>query len=140
MWFTLGVYPLTLKTGDIVFQESDNIILNCTYHTDSRELISYGGIRWQKQIGYEFKDIAIFSTLGGFEPFIVKEMGPLYNNRIELIGPNQTSLSAMMIIKHPLCSDQGVYQCRIRYFSGSNSLETQTSRSIVVFKGNSLFG
>lgn len=138
MWFTLGVYPLTLKTGDVFFQESDSIILNCTYHTDSTIYISDGDIRWQKQIGYEFKDIAMFSPPGRVGPFIVTEMEPLYNNRIELIGPN-TSLSAVMIIKHHICSDQGVYQCRIRYFNGY-SLETKTSRSIVVFQGISLFG
>lgn len=138
MWLTLGVYPLTLTTGDVIFQQSDSIILNCTYHADSTEYISDRDIRWQKQIGYEFKDIAIFSPPGRAGPFIVKEMEPLYNNRIELIGPN-TSLSAVMVIKHPLCSDKGVYQCRIDYFN-SNSLETQTSRSIEVLNGNSLFG
>lgn len=106
---------------------------------DNTVYISDRDIRWQKQIGYEFKDIAIFSPSGRVGPFIVMEMEPLYNNRIELIGPN-TLLSAAMIIKHPLCSDQGVYQCWIDYFSGS-SLKThvQTSRSIVVFKGNSFF-
>lgn len=138
MWLTLGVYPLSLTTGDVIFQQSDSIILNCTFHTDSTEDISERDIRWQKQIGYEFKDIALFSPPGRAGPFIVKEMEHLYNNRIELIGPN-TSLSAVMIIKHPLCSDQGVYQCRINYFK-SNLLATQTSRSIVVFKGISLFG
>lgn len=138
MWLTLGVYPLTLTTGDVIFQQNDSIILNCTCHADSKEDISDMDIRWQKQIGYEFKDIAFFSPPGRAGPFFFNEMEPLYNNRIELIGPN-TSLSAVMIIKHHLCSDQGVYQCRIRYFN-DNSVETQTSRSIVVFKGNSLFG
>lgn len=133
MWLTLGVYPLTLTTGDVIFQQSDSVILNCTYHTDSTDYISDRDIRWQKQIGYEFKDIAVFSPPGGVGPFIVMEMEPLYINRIELIASN-TLLSAVMIIKHPLCSDQGVYQCRIDNFNGY-SLATQTS-SIVVFKGN----
>lgn len=136
MWLTLGVYPLTLTTGDVIFQQSDSIIFNCTYHTDSTDCISDRDIRWQKQIGYEFKDIAVFSPPGGVGPFIDMEMEPLYINRIELIAPN-TLLSAVMIIKHPLCSDQGVYQCRIDNFFNGYSLETQTSRSIVVFKGNS---
>lgn len=94
------------------------------------------GIRWQKQIDDQFKDIAVFSSWGSL-PFIAWEMQPSYSNRTELIAPD-TVPSAVMIIKYPLCSDQGVYQCLIEYFSYSN-YNIRTSRSIVTFKGNYVF-
>lgn len=134
--FSLGVSPLTLKTEDVLFQKTDIIVLNCTWHKDSMENIAPHGIRWQKQIGDQFKDIAVFSFSWG-SPFIVRDMQPFYSNRTELIAPDTLS-SAVMIIKDPLCSDQGVYQCLIEYFSYSN-YNIRTSRSIVTFKGNYVF-
>lgn len=94
------------------------------------------GIRWQKQIDDQFEDIAVFSSWGP-RPFIAWEMQPSYSNRTELIAPD-TVPSAVMIIKDPLCSDQGVYQCWIEYISYSN-YNIRTSRSIVTFKGNYVF-
>lgn len=134
----IGVYLLTLKTEDVIFPESTSIILNCTYHKDNIEQIIDTHIRWQKLIDGEFKDIAVFSPPGGLESFITTDMQDLYSNRTYLIAPN-TLLSAVMIIKEPLCGDKGVYQCWVKYFSYSNGLsQIQTSRSIVKFKGNSL--
>lgn len=122
-----------MKTEDVVFEEGDTIILNCTYDKDIQEEIPTRGIRWQKQIDEYFEDIALFSPPGGPEPFISKAMQSLYSNRAELISPN-ILLSAVMII-NPLCSDQGVYQCRIEYFSKSSE-KVQTSGSVVKFKCN----
>lgn len=136
--FSLGVSPLTLKTEDVLFQKTDIIVLNCSWDMESMEDIHIRsrGIRWQKQIDDQFKDIAVFSSWGSL-PFIAWEMQPSYSNRTELIAPD-TVPSAVMIIKYPLCSDQGVYQCLIEYFSYSN-YNIRTSRSIVTFKGNYVF-
>lgn len=131
--FSLGVSPLTLKTEDVLFQKTDIIVLNCTWDMESMEDIPRHGIRWQKQIGDQFKNIAVFSFSWG-SPFIVRDMQPFYSNRTELIA-SDTVPSAVMIIKDPLCSDQGVYQCWIEYII-SYSYKRQTSRSIVAFRGN----
>lgn len=126
---------MILQTDDVVanLQENNNIILNCTYEKDIKDHIGDNYIRWQKQIGGIFKDIAIFSPPGGLKPFIQKEMGPLYNNRTELIAPN-TSLAAVLIIKNPFCSDGGIYQCRVEYFYDTLPKE-ETSSSVVSFNG-----
>lgn len=136
----LGVYLLNLKTEDVIFQDSDSIILNCTYYKDSIEYIIDRNIRWQKLIGDEFKDIAAFSPPWGPEPFILKDMQHLYSNRTELLAPYTSSLSVVMIIKEPLCSDKGVYRCWVNYFSYSDGLsKIQISRSVVKLKGNYVF-
>lgn len=62
--FSLGVSPLTLKTEDVLFQKTDIIVLNCTWDMESMENILLRGIRWQKQIDDQFKDIAVFSSWG----------------------------------------------------------------------------
>nr|XP_034316384.1 uncharacterized protein LOC117685911 [Crassostrea gigas]XP_034316385.1 uncharacterized protein LOC117685911 [Crassostrea gigas] len=132
--FISSISSLTLKTEDVVFEEGDNIILNCTYYKDIQEHILSGGIRWQKQIDDYFKDIALYSPPGGLYPFFAKEMWPLYMNRTKLMAPN-ISLSAVMNIEDPICSDQGVYRCWIKYLS-DNSVKLQTSGSVVKFKSN----
>lgn len=126
---------MTLQTKDVVTisQEDNSIVLNCTYHKESNEEISNRNIRWQKQIGDKFKDIAMFSLPGGPSPVVVKEMQPLYDNRTELIAPNST-LAAVLIIKNPVCSDEGIYQCKIVYFS-DDSEKNQTSSSVVELEG-----
>lgn len=133
-WFLSGISSLTLKTEDVIFEEGDIIILNCTYHKNSIEDIFSRSIRWQKLIGNSFKNIALFSPPGGLEPFIAEDMQYLYSNRTKLIAPN-ISLSAVLIIKYPICSDQGVYRCWIKYFSDISE-KVQTSGSVVKFKCN----
>lgn len=115
----------------INLQEDNNFTLNCTYHKDNKESISNGGIRWQKQINGAFKNVAFFSHSGGEPPFITEEMKSLYENRTELIGPN-TSLSAVMIINDPVCTDEGTYRCWIEYFVG-HSQKVNNVSSVVVF-------
>nr|XP_034316383.1 cell adhesion molecule 3-like isoform X2 [Crassostrea gigas] len=132
--FITSISSLTLKTKDVIFEDGDSIILNCTYYKSYTEDIANRYIQWQKLIGNVFKNIALFSPPGGPWPFIPYEMKPFYNNRIELIAPN-ISLSAVMIIKDPICSDQGVYRCWIEYYSG-NSVNVQTSDSVVKLKSN----
>lgn len=101
-----------MHTDDVaVSQEDNSIILNCTYHKDSMEKISDRDIRWQKRIEGEFQDLAVFSPPGGIEPFLKSEKKPLYKNRTELIAPN-ISLVAVMVIRNPVCSDEGIYRCR----------------------------
>lgn len=90
-------------------------------------------IKWQKQISGKNENLAIFFPPGGSAPFIYGDMQPLYKNRAELIAPN-TYLSSVMIIKDPVCNDEGRYQCQIEYFS-ENFEKNQTSRSFVEFKG-----
>lgn len=135
LYFNLDVSSLTTQTEDVfaLLQEDNRIILNCTYKNDSGEKISDRSIRWQKQIKDEFEDIAVFSPPGKQEPFIVKEKQPSYNNRTILIAPN-TSMAAVMIIKDPVCSDEGIYQCWIEYYSDS-SVQRKTSQTIVGFVG-----
>lgn len=120
-----------------ILQDAKRIILNCTYENDSKESISNGGIRWRKQIKGTFKDLAIFSPPGGQTPFINRDMQPFYSNRTKLIAPN-TSLSAVMIIKEPICSDEGTYQCWIEYFSNS-SIAKLASQSMVKFRSKYVF-
>lgn len=124
-----------METEDVVInlQEDNKIILNCTYRVHSREEIADRYIRWQKQIEDTFEDLAIFSPPGGPAPFIAKGMENLYNNRAELIGPN-TSLSAVMVIKDPLCADEGRYKCWIEFFVGKLRYDTAVF-SVVVFNG-----
>lgn len=131
---------MTLKTEDvIVISEEDNsIMLNCTFRKDSNERISSSDIRWQKQMGEKFTDVAAFSLPGDDEPFILNEMLPLYNKRTELIGPN-TSLSAVMIIKDPICSDVGIYRCWIEYVSPGSIGKPKTSLSTVLFNGRDIY-
>lgn len=121
-----------METEDVVInlQEDNSFTLNCTYKKGT-EIISDGGIMWQKQINGTFKNIAFFSKAGGIPPFFEKEMKTLYENRTELIGPN-TSLSAVMIIKDPVCTDEGTYNCLIRYFD-EGSEEVKADSSVVVF-------
>lgn len=130
---------MTLQTKDVVtvLQEDDSVILNCTYHKESTEDIANNNIRWQKQIENAFKDIAMFSPPGAKKPFIVKDMQPVYSNRTELIAPN-TSLSAVVIIKDPVCGDGGTYRCRIEYVSDSSE-KNQTSRTVVEFDCKYIF-
>lgn len=124
-----------MHTDDVaVSQEDNSIILNCTYHKDSMEKISDRDIRWQKRIEGEFQDLAVFSPPGGLEPFLKSEKKPLYKNRTELIAPN-ISLVAVMVIRNPVCSDEGIYRCSIDYYSGTSE-NSQTSRSVVEFNGN----
>lgn len=123
-----------MKTEDVIFKEGDIIILNCTYHKNDIEYVSSRNIRWQKQTDNYFKDIAVFSPPGGPGPFIVWEMQSFYSNRTKLITPN-ISLSAVLIIKYPICSDQGVYRCWIEYYSKSSE-KVHTSGSDVKFKCN----
>lgn len=126
---------LTVKTEDVVFdlQKNNRIILNCTYNKDDTEEINNRDIKWQKQINGSFEDVAFFSPPGGRVPTIQREMENLYKNRTELIGPN-TSLSAVMIIKDPVCIDEGTYRCWIKYFDVNSVLEEADS-SVVVFNG-----
>lgn len=125
-----------METEDVVtnLQEDNSFTLNCTYHIESTESISDRDIRWQKQINGTFEDVAFFSHVGGkTAPFLKPEMKPLYENRTELIGPN-TSLSAVMIIKDPVCTDEGTYRCWIEYYDkDSQKINTVTLSSVVVF-------
>lgn len=139
--FLLDVHvsSMTMQTKDVYISQRDNrIVLNCTYNKDIGERIPEGNIRWQKKIGNTFKDIAIFSPPYFLQqPFIIKEMNQIYNNRTELIVPN-TSMAAVMIINNPVCKDGGIYRCLIKYFS-DNSEKNQTSGSVVKFIGKYIF-
>lgn len=121
-----------METEDVVInlQEDNSFTLNCTYKKGT-EFILDAGVIWQKQINGTFKDIAFFLHAGDVPPFFEKEMKTLYENRTELIGPN-TSLSAVMIIKDPVCTDEGTYNCLIRYFDDGSRKEN-TGFSVVVF-------
>lgn len=80
-WFSLGISSLTLKTKNVIFEDGDSIILNCTYYKSDTEDISNRHIQWQKLIGDVFKKIALFSPPGGPWPYFAYEMLPFYNNR-----------------------------------------------------------
>lgn len=136
---SLDVYSLTLETDDVaILQEDNSIMLNCTFRSDRMETISNSGIRWQKQIGDEFKDLAAYSPPGGHESFIVEEMCPLFDNRTKLIAPN-TTLSAVMIIKDPVCCDVGTYRCWIKYLYPGSLGKIKTSLSTFSFNGKDIY-
>lgn len=127
-----------METEDILFQNNDSIVLNCTWHMDSMEDISFYKTTWQKKIGNEFKDIAGVSSRGYWLTSNMEwNWQPYFRNRGELITPN-TLPSAVMIINDPVCSDQGVYKCWIKYIFHSHHFD-QTSCSIVIFKGYYIF-
>lgn len=133
----VDVSALTLNTDSIVqFSQENNIItLNCSYHLHSGEIMRDRDIRWEKKIGNEFKTIAFFSPPGGKEPLFEVDMRDLYKDRTELIAPN-TSLSAVMIIRDSKCTDEGMYQCKIEYFSkSSSSAKVDIGSSFVEFNG-----
>lgn len=129
---------MTLETDDVIVQENDSIMLNCTYRNDSMEYISNSDITWQKQIGDKFKVIAAYSPPGGFKPFIAEDMRPFYDNRTKLIAPN-TTLAAVLIINDPSCSDVGTYQCSIRYTYPRSLGKTETSLSTFSFNGKGIY-
>lgn len=101
------------------------------------EDISKRNIKWKKQIGTSLKGVATFSPPGGPAPFIESDMKSFYINRTELIAPD-SYLAAVIIIKKPLCSDEGIYQCWIQYFINDTTKEI-TSISKVAFKGKILY-
>lgn len=116
--FFLDVSSLTLNTEDVIlFSKGDkNITLNCTYLLNStKEVIPDENIKWRIKVKNTFKDVAIFSRPGGFQPHIASNMEDLYKNRTKLIAPTFSQLSAVMIIENPECSDEGTYQCWIQY-------------------------
>lgn len=126
---------MTLHTEDVIviLHKDSRIILNCTADKDDNEEVFNSVIKWQKQSGDGFKDIATFLPYGYPRDFIVKDMQPVYINRTELIAPNN-SLAAVMIIKDPICSDEGTYRCLIEYYSDS-APKSENSRSFVEFNG-----
>lgn len=113
---------LTLKTerAVVISEDDQNVILNCTYKKSNDEKLLDRYIRWKRMVKNEFKDVAIFSPPGGFDPFIEKTMEDLYKNRTELIAPTISQLSAVMIIENPVCTDEGIYQCWILYTVGNS--------------------
>lgn len=129
-----------METEDVVInlQEDNSFTLNCTYHKDEWEDIQNRGIRWQKQINRTFEDIATFSPPRGTTPYISVKKKYIYENRTELIGPN-TSLSAVMIIKDPVCTDEGTYKCLIEYYYPTAVHHTNDAFSVVVFNGLYIF-
>lgn len=126
---------MTLQTEDVIviLHNDSRIILNCTAHKDDNEEVFKSEIKWQKQSGDGFKDIATFFPDGYPRDFIVKDMQPVYSNRTEIIAPNN-SIAAVMIIKDPICSDEGTYQCWIDYYSDSEK-KSENIRSFVEFNG-----
>lgn len=120
-----NVSSLTLITEEVVVisKENKNITLNCTYKTNSpEEVIPDKNIRWRVKVKNVFKDVAIFSRPGGFQPYIAFNMEDLYKQRTELIAPTPSQLSAVMIIKNPVCTDEGTYQCWIQYNVGQHEI------------------
>lgn len=138
--FFLDVSSLTLITEDVVVisKEDKNIILNCTYETNStEEVIPDKNIRWRVKVKNIFKDVAIFSRPGGYQPYIASNMEDLYKQRTELIAPTPSKLSAVMIIKNPVCTDEGTYQCWIQYTVGMQEIiHVENKTTFVKFNGN----
>lgn len=135
----LDASSLTIETKDevVIYDEDNSITLNCTYYKNNTEEISNRNIKWKKHNGTVFNDVATFSPPGGAEPFIEKDMKSLYINRTELIAPD-SYLAAVIIINKPVCSDEGIYQCWIQYFS-EDSTKHITSTLKVTFKGKILY-
>lgn len=132
------MYSLTLKTEDVVFisEEDQNFTLNCTFKNSTREVISDKSIRWRIMVKDVFKDVALFSPPGRFRPVIEEKMEDLYKIRTELIAPTISQLSAVMIIKNPVCTDEGTYQCWIQYTVGSSvDLIVESANTSVRFNG-----
>lgn len=129
---------LTLITEEVIdISKEENITLNCTYQTVTEEIISDKNIRWSVRENNVFKDVAIFSRPGGYIPYIAPNMTDLYINRTELIAPTDFQLSAVLIIKSPVCTDEGTYQCSIKYTIGtSDTIHVRHKTSIVQFNGN----
>ena len=114
-------------------QDDSRVSLNCTFRIENNEEIRDRDIRWQKQNGSSFEDVAIFSPPGGKEPYIDNAVEKIYNNRTDLVAPNN-SLSAIMTITNLICDDEGVYRCWIHYFI-ENIEYSEYSDSSVIFTG-----
>lgn len=129
---------LTLITEEVIdISKEENITLNCTYQNATGEIISDKNIRWRVRENNVYKDIAIFSRPGGYQPYIAPNKKDLYINRTELIAPTTFQLSAVVIIKNPVCSDAGRYQCSIQFTIGtSDTIYFRNKTSIVQFNGN----
>ena len=82
--------------------------------------------------------MASFTSPGGIQPFIEKEMESFYYNRTELIAPTDGSLSAILILKELVCDDAGEYQCLVDYVFDKTNYES-TSPSTVAFKGKIIY-
>lgn len=138
LYFSIDVYSLTLKTEDVVFisKEDQNFTLNCTFKNSTRDAIPDKFIRWRIMVKDVFKDVALFSPSGGSTPVIEEKMEDLYKNRTELIAPTISQLSAVMIIKNPVCTDEGTYQCLIQYLVGNSAdLVVESANTSVQFEG-----
>lgn len=129
---------LTLITEEVIdISKEENITLNCTYQTVTEEIIFDKSIRWSVSENNVFKDVAVFSRPGGYPPYIAPNKKDLYINRTELIAPTDFQLSAVLIIKNPKCTDEGTYQCSIKYTIGtSDTINVRHKTSIVKFNGN----
>lgn len=129
---------LTLITEEVIdISKEENITLNCTYQTVTEEIIFDKNIRWSVRENNVFKDVAVFSRPGGYPPYIAPNKKDLYINRTELIAPTDFQLSAVLIIKNPTCTDEGTYQCSIKYTIGtSDTINVRHKTSIVQFNGN----
>lgn len=138
-YFSVDVSSLTLITEEVIVisKEDESFILNCTYQNITEEIITDKSIRWRVREKNVFKDVAIFSRPGGYKPFIALNMEDLYKNRTELIAPTTSQLSAVMIIKNPVCTDAGTYQCWIQYTIGMfDNIHVKNDTTFVQFNGN----
>lgn len=116
-YFFLDVTLLTLHTEDVVAISSVPFInIGIEYlkilHSNQTEISDS-----RKGSRINIKILTCFHCLKVHFRLMLKKcyMRPLYNNRTELIAPN-TSLAAVMIIKNPICWDEGTYRCWIVYF------------------------
>ncbi|XP_061181241.1 carcinoembryonic antigen-related cell adhesion molecule 8-like [Saccostrea echinata] len=129
---TVCVTLLTISTSPDIkakFQSDTSLVLSCNYSKEPGEAISDREIKWQKKIGNNFVDLAVFSPPGGKEPFIPLNRTSALANRTKLIAPNVSS-SATMIIKEVVCSDEGLYQCWIEYFVNYEEKQMKSVTSV----------
>lgn len=133
--FFLDVTLLTLHTEDVVAISSVPFInIGIEYlkilHSNQTEISDS-----RKGSRINIKILTCFHCLKVHFRLMLKKcyMRPLYNNRTELIAPN-TSLAAVMIIKNPICWDEGTYRCWIVYFFRGLK-KSRISDSVVEFNG-----
>ncbi|XP_062605532.1 E3 ubiquitin-protein ligase rnf213-alpha-like [Saccostrea cucullata] len=115
-----GVTLLTISTSPelkVKFRSVTSLVLSCNYSVEHGESISDGEIKWQKQINNSFEDVAVFSPLGGQEPYIHPDMVSDLGNRTKLVTLNTNVYSSATLVIHDVvCGDEGLYQCWIEYF------------------------
>lgn len=111
-FYFVGFFCLNITTPpeiNITLKSNSSIILNCTYKLDDNEVIK--NVLWKKLSDEDYNDLVDVTPDG-----VYYSVAGLYlENRSELHRFGNGSTSVVLIIKDVRCTDNGQYQCFIKY-------------------------